>query len=273
MSHAYDIVLGTRAKNRLVASDYITHMIEGFHELHGDRRFGDDPSVITGVGRLGGQPVTVIAIEKGRSTEDKIRRNFGSAHPEGYRKALRQMKLAEKFRRPILCLVDTAGAFCGMDAEERGQGQAIAENLAEMMTLRTPILSLIIGEGGSGGAIGLSVANDVWMLSDAYYSVISPESCANILYKDATRAREVAEALKLTALDLYERGIIEHIVESPMILPGGTPITDGSVIPAPSLAALARELAARLAELSALDDGTLVRDRYEKFRKIGRAMP
>ncbi len=273
MSHAYDIVRGTRARDRLVASDYITHMIEGFHELHGDRRFGDDPSIITGVGRLSGLPVTVIAIEKGHGTEDKIRRNFGSAHPEGYRKALRQMKLAEKFRRPILCLVDTAGAFCGMDAEERGQGQAIAENLAEMMTLRTPVLSLIIGEGGSGGAIGLSVASEVWMLSGAYYSVISPESCANILYKDASRAGDVAEALHLTAPDLLELGIIERIIAEPTPREDGAPAVDLSVVPAPYIAALGRELSARLSELSALDDNTLVRDRYEKFRKIGRWMP
>lgn len=273
MTSAYDIVLGTRARDRLVSSDYITHMIEGFHELHGDRRFGDDPSVITGVGRLVGRPVTVIAIEKGHDTKDKIRRNFGSAHPEGYRKALRQMKLAEKFRRPVLCLVDTAGAFCGMDAEERGQGQAIAENLAEMMTLRTPVLSVIIGEGGSGGAIGLSVADEVWMLAGAYYSVISPESCANILYKDTARAGDVAQALRLTAPDLLDMGIIERIIEEPALREDGSPAIDLSVVPAPHLATLGHTIATRLDELSALDDNTLLANRYEKFRKIGRVLP
>ena len=267
MSQAYDIVLGTRGKNRPVASDYITHLIEGFHEMHGDRRFGDDPSVIAGVGRIGGRPVTVIGVEKGTDTADKIRRNFGSAHPEGYRKALRQMKQAEKFRRPILCLVDTAGAFCGLDAEARGQGQAIAENLAEMMTLRTPILTMIIGEGGSGGAIGLSVANDVWMSEGAYYSVISPESCANILWKDASRAAEVAEALKLTASDLLELGVIERILPEPC---ERTALQEE--IPAACMVTLREEIVAQLDALCALDDETLLSARYEKFRKIGRVL-
>lgn len=262
---AYDIVRDTRRGHRPVATDYITHMIEGFHELHGDRRFGDDPSVVAGVGRLCGRPVTVIGIEKGKDVKDKIHRNFGSAHPEGYRKALRLMKQAEKFRRPVLCLVDTAGAFCGMDAEERGQGQAIAENLAEMMTLRTPVLSLIIGEGGSGGAIGLSVANEVWMMEGAYYSVISPESCANILWKDASRAGEVATSLKLTAADLLELAVVERAIPEPDTLP-----LDLSVVPAPFMSELARVVAEKLDELSAKDDDTLLRERYEKFRKIGR---
>ncbi len=269
MSHAYDTVLATRSKNRPVATDYIRHIIEGFHEMHGDRRFGDDPSIVAGVGRIGDRPVTVIGIEKGKDTADKIRRNFGSAHPEGYRKALRQMKLAEKFRRPVVCFVDTAGAFCGMDAEERGQGQAIAQSLAEMMTLKTPILTLIIGEGGSGGAIGLSVANEVWMLAGAYYSVISPESCANILFKDAGRAAEVAEALHLTAADLLRLSLIERIIPESF----ATEPLDLSVIPAPFMAELGRAVAAKLDELSAIDDATLVRTRYEKFRKIGRELP
>lgn len=264
MSEAYDIVLGTR-RPRPVATDYVTHIIEGFHELHGDRLFGDDPSVVAGVGRLCGRPVTVIGIEKGKDTPDKIRRNFGSAHPEGYRKALRQMKLAEKFCRPVVCFVDTAGAFCGMDAEERGQGRAIAESLAEMMTLRVPVLTVIIGEGGSGGAIGLSVANEVWMLSDAYYSVISPESCANILWKDASRAAEAAESLKLTAADLLSLSVIERVIPVPE-----TP-ADLSVVPAPFMAELALALGERLEALSALDGETLVKERYEKFRKIGRS--
>ncbi len=267
MSHAYDIVLGTRGKHRPVASEYIAHMIDGFHEMHGDRRFGDDPSVIAGIGRIEGCPVTVIGIEKGKDTADKIRRNFGAAHPEGYRKALRQMKLAEKFHRPVLCLVDTAGAFCGMDAEERGQGAAIAENLAEMMTLRTPVLSIIIGEGGSGGAIGLSVADEVWMMGGAYYSVISPESCANILWKDASRAKDAAESLKLTAEDLLHLGIIERILPDPV--PGG----DVTALPAdakPFMTELTHTVATTLARLAAMEDTERLNARYEKFRKIGR---
>ena len=151
-------------------------MIDGFVEMHGDRRFGDDPAVVAGIGYLNGTPITVVGIEKGGDTADKVRRNFGSANPEGYRKALRQIKLAEKFHRPVLCLVDTSGAYCGVGAEERGQGEAIAENMYEMMTAKTPIISIVIGEGGSGGALALAVADEVWMLEDAYYSVISPRA-------------------------------------------------------------------------------------------------
>ena len=267
MQTAYETVLGTRRTDRPVASDYIRHMIEGFHEMHGDRRAGDDPSVIAGVGRLCGMPVTVIGIEKGKDVRDKIRRNFGSAHPEGYRKALRLMKQAEKFRRPVLCLVDTAGAFCGIDAEEHGAGQAIAESLAEMMALRTPILSLIIGEGGSGGAIGLAAANEVWMMEGAYYSVISPESCANILWKDAGRAADAAASLKLTAKDLLSLGIIEKIV--PENFPTTEELSNG-VVPAPFMRTLSQELRARLEVLSSMDEEVLLDARYEKFRRVGR---
>ncbi len=265
MNPAYDIVKGARDKNRPVASDYIAGLVTHFHEMHGDRRFGDDPSVIAGVGLLSEMPVTVIGIEKGKDTSDKIHRNFGAAHPEGYRKALRQMKLAEKFRRPVLCLVDTAGAFCAPDAEARGQGQAIAECLSEMMTLRTPILSIIIGEGGSGGAIGLSVADEVWMMARAYYSVISPESCANILWKDAARAPEAAASLRLTAPELLELGIIERILPDPS--------EEGVSADRTSfLQTLGEAICAKLGELSACDDKTLLDRRYETFRKIGRKL-
>ncbi|MDF2536564.1 MAG: acetyl-CoA carboxylase, carboxyl transferase, alpha subunit, partial [Bacillales bacterium] len=167
---SFNRVKAARAKGRPTGLDYIKKIIEEFTELHGDRRFGDDSAVIGGIGFLGGMPVTVIALEKGSDTKDKVKRNFGSAHPEGYRKALRLMKQAEKFKRPVICFVDTSGAFCGLGAEERGQGQAIAENLMEMMTLKTPIISVLIGEGGSGGALGLSVADEVWMLENAVYS-------------------------------------------------------------------------------------------------------
>ena len=179
-------------------------------EMHGDRRFGDDAAIVSGIARLYEMPVTVIAQEKGSTTKDKVHRNFGSAHPEGYRKALRQMKLAEKFGRPVICFVDTAGAFCGISAEERGEGQSIAENLMEMMTLKTPIISVFIGEGGSGGALGLAVADEVWMLENAYYSVISPEGCASILWKDRSKVKEASQALRLTADDLLQFHAIER---------------------------------------------------------------
>lgn len=212
---AYKRVAMARAKGRPTGKDFIDNLIIDFTELHGDRRYGDDPAVITGIGKLKNMPVTVIAMEKGHTTKEKIRRNFGSMHPEGYRKALRQMKQAEKFGRPVLCIVDTSGAYCGIQAEERGQGQAIAENLMEMMTLKTPILSLFIGEGGSGGALGLAVADQVWMLENAFYSVISPEGCASILWKDASRMKEAAESLKLTAADLKELGVAEKVIREP----------------------------------------------------------
>ena len=174
--------------------------------------FSDDGAVIAGIAKLENLSVTVIGIEKGHSTKEKVRRNFGSAHPEGYRKALRQMKLAEKFRRPVVCFVDTAGAYCGVGAEERGQGQAIAENLMEMMSLKVPVVSVFIGEGGSGGALALAVADEVWMLENSVYSVISPEGCASILWKDSSRIKEASECLRLTAEDLYSFGVIERIV-------------------------------------------------------------
>jgi acetyl-CoA carboxylase carboxyl transferase subunit alpha len=253
---AYDRVQASRAKGRPTALRYIENLIDGFVEMHGDRRFGDDPAVVAGLGTLSGMPITVIGIEKGSDTPDKVRRNFGSANPEGYRKALRQMKLAEKFRRPVLCLVDTSGAFCGIGAEERGQGQAIAENMYELMTLRTPVISVVIGEGGSGGALALAVADEVWMLEDAYYSVISPEGAASILWKDAKRAKEAAESLKLTAADLYGFGVIERII----------PPSDAKQKGMPALKAALSEAFARHA---ALADGELLNARYAKFRKIG----
>ncbi len=253
---AYDSVQASRAKGRPTALTYIANLIDGFVELHGDRRFGDDPAVVAGLGWLAGMPVTVIGIEKGSDTPDKVRRNFGSANPEGYRKALRQMKLAEKFRRPVLCLVDTSGAFCGIGAEERGQGQAIAENMYELMTLKTPVLSVVIGEGGSGGALALAVADEVWMLQDAYYSVISPEGAASILWKDAKRAKEAAESLRLTAKDLFEFGVIERIVDPADVKQKGMPSLKAALVEA-------------LSRYAALSDQELLDGRYAKFRKIG----
>ena len=199
----FECVQAARSAGRSTALSYIRALVDDFVEMHGDRRFGDDPAVVAGIGLLSGTPVTVIGLEKGTTTAEKLQRNFGSANPEGYRKALRQIRLAEKFHRPILCLVDTSGAYCGIGAEERGQGQAIAENMYELMTVRTPSISIVIGEGGSGGALALAVTDEVWMLEDAYYSVISPEGAASILWKDAARSKEAADCLKLTAQDLY----------------------------------------------------------------------
>lgn len=252
---AIDKVKAARAKGRPTGIDYISNIFSDFIELHGDRRFGDDNAVVAGIGRISGMPVTVIALEKGATTKDKVLRNFGSAHPEGYRKALRLMKQAEKFERPVVCLVDTSGAFCGMGAEERGQAQAIAENLMEMMTLKTPILSILIGEGGSGGALGLAVADEVWMLENAVYSVISPEGCASILWKDSSKTAEAAECLKLTAQDLLELKVIERI------------------IPEDSFENVYKELKEsiykKLRNLKAKPKEQLTEDRYNRFRKIG----
>lgn len=205
-------VAAARAKNRFTSVDFIRGVFTNFIEMHGDRRFADDRAIISGIAYLQDLPVTVIGIEKGKDVKEKSARNFGSAHPEGYRKALRQMKLAEKFGRPVVCLVDTSGAHCALGAEERGQGQAIAENLMEMMTLKTPIVSIIIGEGGSGGALALSVADEVWMLENSIYSVISPEGCASILWNDSSKVKEASECLKLTAQDLLSLNVIERIL-------------------------------------------------------------
>lgn len=242
-----------RASGRPTGQDFISHIIDGFIELHGDRRFGDDQAVISGIGTLGGMPITVIALEKGHDTKEKVLRNFGSAHPEGYRKALRQMKLAEKFNRPILCFVDTAGAYCGIEAEERGQGQAIAENLMEMMWLKVPVLSVLIGEGGSGGALALAVANEVWMLENAVYSVITPEGCASILWKDASKTKEAAECLKLTAEDLYRLQVIERII------PEGETMFDE----------LKMQLYDTYCSLKGKPGALLAQERYARFRNIG----
>ncbi len=209
---AYDKVCAARAKGRPTGVKYIEEIFTDFIEFHGDRRFSDDKAVVGGIARLNGESVTVIALEKGVTTKDKVARNFGSANPEGYRKALRLMKQAEKFHRPVICFVDTSGAFPGIGAEERGQASAIAENIMEMMTLKTPIISVFIGEGGSGGALALAVADEVWMLENSIYSVISPEGCASILWKDAKKVKEASESLKLTAEDLKELGVIERII-------------------------------------------------------------
>lgn len=259
---AYDRVTGARSADRLCASRYIDEIVSDFTELHGDRRFGDDPAVIGGIGWIESRAVTVIGIEKGTTTSERIRHNFGSAHPEGYRKALRLMKQAEKFARPIVCFVDTAGAFCGVDAEYRGQGQAIAENLYEMSALRTPILSIVIGEGGSGGALALSHADSLWMLEDAYFSVVSPENCANILWKTTERAAEAAEALALTAAELKALNVIDETV------PSIDATADKKSIRR-YMDNLSADITRELDRLCAMNGDELLQRRYCKFRQIG----
>lgn len=212
MATAYEKVQLARGKGRPSGLSFIQNIFPDFIELHGDRRFADDPAVIGGIATLGGRAVTVIAIEKGADTKDKVYRNFGSPNPEGYRKALRLMKQAEKFHRPVITFVNTAGAFCGMEAEEGGQGEAIARNLYEMSGLKVPVITFMIGEGGSGGALALAVGNEVCMMENATYSVLSPEGFASILWKDGKRAKEAAEVMKITAKDLLELGIIERII-------------------------------------------------------------
>ena len=253
---AIDKVNAARANNRPTSIDYITKIFgDSFIELHGDRKFGDDKAIVGGIAKLNDMPVTVIGIEKGRNLKERMERNFGSAHPEGYRKALRLMKQAEKFRRPVICFVDTSGAYCGIGAEERGQGQAIAENLMEMMTLKTPILTILIGEGGSGGALALAVADEVWMLENAIYSVISPEGCASILWKDAAKAETAAASLKLTAEDAKSLGVIERILSENDI--GKKEFYDR----------IRTLLTEEIKELSG--DIDLTQNRYDRFRHLG----
>lgn len=205
-----------RMLGRPTGLDYIEKICKDFIELHGDRCYSDDPAIIGGIGYIDETPITIIAQQKGRNTKENITRNFAMPHPEGYRKALRLMKQAEKFNRPVLCFIDTPGAFCGLEAEERGQGEAIARNLMEMMMLRTPTISIVIGEGGSGGALALGVADRVYMLEHSIYSILSPEGFASILWKDSGRAKEASDVMKLTAQDLKKFGIIDDIIAEPV---------------------------------------------------------
>ena len=201
-----------RKVSRISSGEYIEAIFDGFMEMHGDRYFGDDPAILGGVAYLDGQPVTVIGVQKGKDLKDCLKHNYGMPSPEGYRKALRLMKQAEKFNRPVITFVNTSGAFCGMEAEERGQAEAIARNLYEMSALKVPILCMMIGEGGSGGALALSVGNEVWMMENATYSVLSPEGFASILWKDSKRAKEAAGVMKITAHDLHELHIVDKII-------------------------------------------------------------
>jgi len=254
---AYEKVKIARSNKRPTSVDYINGILTDFIELHGDRRYADDGAIVGGIAALDGKPVTVIGIEKGRNTKERMQHSFGSPNPEGYRKALRLMKQAEKFHRPVICFVDTSGAYCGIGAEERGQGQAIAENLMEMMTLQTPVISIVIGEGGSGGALALSVADRVWMLENAIYSVISPEGCASILWKDSTKAAQAAENLKLTAQDSLQNRLIEKVISEEQI---------GEEV---FYTRIRDMLIHEFEELSALSTESLTELRYQRFRKIG----
>lgn len=254
---AYERVKIARGGKRPTGADFIDHLFTGFFELHGDRRFADDAAIIGGVAYLDTLPVTVIAIEKGHTARERLQRSFGAPNPEGYRKALRLMQQAEKFHRPVLCFVDTSGAYCGIGAEERGQGQAIAECLTQTAALRTPVLSVLIGEGGSGGALALAAGDRVWMLENAVYSVISPEGCASILWKDAAKAEQAAQQLKLTAGDALQLGVIEKII----------PETD---LGKPEFyEKLKQALLEELTTLSRLTPEALLEARYRRFRRIG----
>ena len=241
--------------------EYVRGLFTAFEELHGDRFFGDDKSILAGMGFFEGKPVMVIGQQKGRDTKEKLLRNFGMPKPEGYRKALRLMQLAAKFRRPIITLVDTPGAYPGIDAEERGQAEAIAYNLREMSRLTTPVIAVIIGEGGSGGALALGVANRVYMLENAYYSVIAPESCAAIIWRDSGKAPLAAAALRMTANDLLQMNLIDGIVPEP---PGGAHLE-----PEAAINAVRETMKTALAELSHLSPQQVIEQRYEKFRNMG----
>jgi len=251
----------SRHPGRPYTLDYIEHIFTDFHELHGDRAYADDPAIICGLARLDGQPIMVIGHQKGRDTKEKICRNFGMPRPEGYRKALRVMKMAERFKIPIICLIDTPGAYPGIDAEERGQSEAIARNLFEMATLKTPIICTIIGEGGSGGALAIGVGDRLIMLEYSTYSVISPEGCASILWKSADKSQLAAEAMGITSDRIREQGLLDEVVREP--LGGGH--RDFATITANLKEALNRHLA----ELQVDDTETLLAKRYQRIMNLG----
>ncbi|MEJ8555438.1 acetyl-CoA carboxylase carboxyltransferase subunit alpha [Tepidibacter sp. Z1-5] len=251
----------SRASSRPTTEDYIKNICSEFIEFHGDRLYKDDKAIVGGIGIIENMPVTIIGHQKGKDVKENIERNFGMPHPEGYRKALRLMKQAEKFKRPIITFIDTPGAFCGLEAEERGQGEAIAKNLFEMSSLKVPVISIVIGEGGSGGALGLGVSNKVAMLEHSIYSVISPEGLSSILWKDASKANEASEIMKLTSSDLYKLNVIDKIIKEPL---GGSQknieFTSDKI---------KDYIVEQLNEYSKKTKEEIVFERYSKFRKIG----
>ena len=249
------IVREAREQTRLTALDFATGIFDDFIELHGDRSFRDDGAIIGGIGWLGEQAVTVVGIQKGKSLQDNLNRNFGQPHPEGYRKALRLMKQAEKFGRPVVTFINTAGAYPGVGAEERGQGEAIARNLFEMSDLKVPIIAIIIGEGGSGGALALAVADRVWMLENSIYAVLSPEGFASILWKDGTRAMEAAELMKITSHELLEMEVVDKV------------ISERGLSAKELLARVKNELRTEIEQLKQLSLEKLLEERYQRFRK------
>ncbi len=249
------IVREAREQTRLTALDFATGIFDEFVELHGDRSFRDDGAIIGGIGWLGDQAVTVVGIQKGKSLQDNLNRNFGQPHPEGYRKALRLMKQAEKFGRPIVTFINTAGAYPGVGAEERGQGEAIARNLMEMSDLKVPIIAIIIGEGGSGGALALAVADRVWMLENSIYAVLSPEGFASILWKDGSRAMEAAELMKITSFELLDMKIVDKV------------ISEVGLSSKDLIKQVKEQLRSELDELGKLPLEQLIEERYKRFRK------
>jgi acetyl-CoA carboxylase carboxyl transferase subunit alpha len=261
MNPAWQRVQLARHPKRPHSLDYINRIFEDFQEIHGDRNFGDDPAIVAGLAQFEGRPVIIVAEQKGRDTKQRFYRNFGMPKPEGYRKALRAMQMASKFGRPIITLLDTPGAYPGIDAEERGQAEAIARNLREMARLPVPVVVVCIGEGGSGGALALGVGNTVLMLENAVYSVISPESCAAIIYRDSAKAEQAAAALRLTAEDLKELGLIDGIIPEPA---GGAHEDHDA-----AAESLRQHLSARLSELENLAPAQVVEHRYAKFRRMG----
>ena len=259
---AYEKVMAARDANKLTSVDYIAHMFgDSFIELHGDRRYADDKAVVAGLAMLFDTPVTVIGIEKGRNTKERVERNFGQAHPEGYRKALRLMKQAEKFHRPVITFIDTKGAYPGIGAEERGQGEAIASSMLEMASLTVPTISIIIGEGSSGGALALGLGNKVLMLENAIYSILSPEGYASILWKDASRAKEAAEKMKLTAKDLKEMNVIDEIIKEPEIEE-----SEACEVVSQNLK---NEILKAIKKYAKMKPEDIKEERYQKFRNMG----
>jgi acetyl-CoA carboxylase carboxyl transferase subunit alpha len=258
---AWQRVLLARHPKRPHTLDYVERLFTDFHEIHGDRLFADDPAVVCGMAFFEGRPVMLVGEQKGRDTKQKLHRNFGMPKPEGYRKAIRVMQIAAKFNRPVITFLDTPGAYPGIDAEERGQAEAIARNLREMSRLSTPVISICIGEGGSGGALALGVGNQVFMMENAVYSVISPESCAAIIWRDSAKAELAAAALRLTAEDLLNFGLIDGIIPEP---PGGA-----QEDPDAAAELLRGKLRQALEELGRLSQSELVQQRYMKFRRMG----